>query len=407
MPLFSSLHHRPFALLWSGQAISRLGDSLYRIALVWWMLEATGSAAAMGTMLIFSFTPMLLFLLVGGVVVDRWPRVRVMLIADLLSGGVVTLIAGLAWAHQLAVWHVYIASTFFGLVEAFFFPAYTAAVPELTPRELLPSANSLTDLSRQLAGVVGPALGALIVTLGGTPLAFTLNALSFFFSAACLWPLRQTSAPRPEAPRLANPLVTVFADLRAGLTTVGASPWLWITIVVFGFINITASAPRAVALPFLVEETLHADVGALGLLNSMTSVGFVLGAVWLGRFAQWRRRGILAYGATLVSGAVLLVFGLPVGLPALAAAALFAGLFTSIFSLIWTNTLQELVPRELLGRVSSIDALGSFVLLPIGFGLTGWATDRLGAPMVFIVGGSATIALAALALTHPAIRHLD
>jgi DHA3 family tetracycline resistance protein-like MFS transporter len=161
-----------------------------------------------------------------------------------------------------------------------------------------------------------------------------------------------------------------------------------------------------VALPFLVES-LHANVGTLGLLNSMASVGLLLGVFWLGRFPQWRRRGILAYGATMMSGAALLVFGLPVGLPALAAAALFGGLFISIFSLIWVNTLQEFVPRELLGRVSSIDALGSFVLLPIGFGLAGWATDRLGAPLVFIIGGSATIALAALALVHPQIRNLD
>jgi len=79
----------------------------------------------------------------------------------------------------------------------------------------------------------------------------------------------------------------------------------------------------------------------------------------------------------------------------------------SFFGLIWTNTLQELVPREVLGRVSSIDYLGSFVLLPVGYGVAGWATEQFGAPAMFVGGGALTAALAALGLAHPAIRHLD
>src|SRR5437763_10930697 len=109
MALFASLKHRPFALLWSGQTISRLGDSLYRIALAWWVLEKTGSATAMGTVLICSFTPMLLFLLLGGVAVDRFPRVRVMLASDLLRSLVALTLALLAAGQLLEIWHVYIA----------------------------------------------------------------------------------------------------------------------------------------------------------------------------------------------------------------------------------------------------------------------------------------------------------
>ena len=81
MTLFRSLAHRPFALLWAGQTISRIGDFLYEITLAWWVLQKTGSAVAMAGVLIFSFTPMLLFLLLGGVAVDRYPRVRLMLVS--------------------------------------------------------------------------------------------------------------------------------------------------------------------------------------------------------------------------------------------------------------------------------------------------------------------------------------
>jgi len=401
--LFQSLKHRWFALLWSGQTISRLGDSLYRVALAWWVLEKTGSATAMGTVLICSMTPMLIFLLLGGVAVDRLPRLRLMIGSDLLRGIVAGAVAALAFAQLLEVWHIYVASVIFGFVDAFFEPAYVAAVPEIAPREALPSANSLTGLSRQVTGIVGPTLGAAIVALGGTPTAFALDAASFLISAGCLLPI--PALPIVWADAHAEP--SVLRDLREGLGAVLASPWLWITIALAALGNVTASGPLAVALPFLIKNSLHADVGALGLFGTMNSIGAVLGSLWLGRAARLRRRGLIAYGGLLLGGIAVLICGLPVGLFGLALAALAFGFSMSAFGLVWMNTLQEMVPRELMGRVSSIDFLGSFVLLPFGYALAGWATDLLGPPPVFMIGGAASIVLALLGLAHPNIRNLD
>lgn len=403
MTLLGSLRQRSFAWLWSGQTISRLGDSLYAVALAWWVLQATGSAAAMGTVLIFSYSPMVIFLLIGGVAVDRLPRLRVMFASDLASGLVVLVVAALAALGRLEVWHVYVASMIFGFLQAFFFPAYNAVVPDLAPAEALPSANSLTSLSQQLSGIAGPAIGAWVVATWGTPAAFAVNGLSFFVAAGCVLPLLGTAEP----PRAAGEHGNVWADLREGIGLVRHEPWLWITIAFFSITNITIAGPRAVALPFLVERSLHAGVGTLGFLYSASSAGAVLGALWLGGRKRLRRRGILAYGSTLVTGLAALAVGLAPLAVVVAASAFVIGLCISVCSLVWTNTLQELVPREKLGRVTSIDALGSFVLLPLGFGLTGWATDRLGPPMVFILGGATTAVLALAAWLHPAIRNLD
>jgi MFS family permease len=401
--LLASLRHRSFALLWSGQTISRLGDSLYSVALAWWVLQATGSAAAMGTVLIFAFAPMLIFLLIGGVAVDRLPRLRVMFATDLASGLVVSVVALLAALGRLQVWHVYVASMLFGFLQAFFFPAFSAVMPDVTPAEALPSANSLTSLSQQLSGIVGPAIGAWLVAAYGTPAAFAVNGLSFFVSAACVLPLLRTAEP----PRGAGARGNIWHDLRDGLGLVLREPWLWITIAFFAFTNITIAGPRQVALPFLVERTLHGDVGLLGFLYSAGSVGAVLGALLLGGQKKLRRRGLVCYLCTVLTGLAALATGLwP--LAVVAAASIFImGLCLTVFGLLWTNTLQELVPRDKLGRVSSIDALGSFVLLPLGFGLAGWATDRLGPPQVFILGGAITAVSAALVLLHPTIRNLD
>jgi MFS family permease len=137
--LFIALRTRAFALLWTGQMISRFGDSLYRIALAWWVLEKTGSATAMSTVLVVSFLPMVVFLLVGGVVVDRLPRFRVMFAADVLNGSVVAVVSLLAATGALEIWHVYVVGALFGLAEAFFFPAYIASVPQIVPPSRCPA----------------------------------------------------------------------------------------------------------------------------------------------------------------------------------------------------------------------------------------------------------------------------
>lgn len=401
--LFKSLAHRSFALLWGGQAVSRLGDNLYRVALAWWVLEKTKSAAAMGTVLIFTFAPMIVFLLVGGVTVDRFPRVRVMLASDALRGAIVLVLALLDFSQRLEIWHVYVASIVFGFVNAFFQPAYTATVPEVTPSDALPSANSLTSLSGQIAGIVGPALGATVVAMGGTAAAFGLDGLSFFISAACLLLIPVLPATHPSERQSSS----VIGDVREGISTVLHSPWLWITITIAALLNITRAGPINIALPFLVENVLHADVRVLGLVYSMFSLGAVIGALWLGRATKIRRRGLIAYGAWFVSGVTTLMLGLQIGVIGVLLSALIGGVAAVMFDLIWINSLQECVPRAMLGRVSSIDFLGSFVLLPVGWAVVGWATDVIGAPLIFVIGGALTAALAVLGLAHPAIRRLD
>jgi MFS family permease len=403
MSTFRALRCRAFALLWTGQTISRLGDALYRIALSWWVLEKTGSGAAMGMVLFFSMLPMVLFLLLGGVLVDRLPRARVMVASDVASGLVVTCVSILAFSGTLEVWHVYIASLLFGMVEAFFYPAYTAMVPEVTPPDLLPSANSLTTLSFRLTGVLGPALGAGLVARGGTPLAFACDGASFILSAGFLLPLaRVATLPRPLEGR-----VSAKSEMAEGVRYVMSSTWLWLTIAVFAVVNVTAFGPIAVSLPFLVEGDLKADVRALGLITSMSSVGSILMAFYLGRWRRLRWRGILGYCSTVVEGIVVLLTGLALSVPWVAALAVVNGAMVTVFGLIWTNLIQEFVPREMMGRVSSIDALGSYVFLPVGYAAAGWLTDAIGPPAVFYLGGSLTIVVALLGLAVPAIRRLD
>lgn len=372
----------------------------------------------MGTVLVLSQIPMLLFLLVGGVVVDRLPRIRIMFASDTASGIIISLVAIFAFLDVLQIWHIYIASMMFGFVEAFFFPAYQSVIPQITPADMLTSANSLNGLSRRITGIVGPILGASLVAAGGAPFAFGLNALSFFISAALVFPIlrwgryenvRQVkageSASKPKSVKEA--IRQGVADLREGWDAIITVPWIWITIVIFAVLNIMEASPRAVAMPFLIQDDLGADVSVLGYFGSAFSAGYILSALWLGQYKNLRRRGLLGYLPVMLNGFLLLLFGFKFPIPVLIAAMFVFGFCFSIFGLVWTHTLQEMIPHEKLGRVSAIDSLGSWILLPIGFAIAGRGTDLFGAPTVFIIGGIGTIAMTAIGLLHPAVRNLD
>jgi MFS family permease len=358
-----------------------------------------------GHSLDFAYVPMILFLLLGGVAVDRYPRVKLMLASDLLRGVVVMLVAVLAFSQRLEIWHILVASLVFGLVDAVFQPAYTALVPELLPQEVWPSANSLSSMSAQLGRIAGPALGAVLLGLGGTSLAFAFNSFSFFLSALCLVPLLRFTAASPRVGEATQP--NLLQDVREGIATVLRSPVLWLAILMGAVASVTLGAAFNVGLPFLVKEHLQGDATLLGILYAIFPVGYLLGGVWFGSKTQLRWRGWSFYLSFVVAGLGLLVLGLPVPLVIIGMAALINGAALEIANLVWNNILQEQVPLEKLGRVSSIDMMGSFLLLPLGFALAGWAIDTFGPAPLFILSGTANTLFAMLALIHPVVRRLD
>ncbi|PWT75053.1 MAG: hypothetical protein C5B60_05890 [Chloroflexi bacterium] len=400
--LFRALSQRSFALLWTGQTISGVGDSVYQVALVWWVVVHTGSALAMGTVLLCEQVPALTLLLLGGVIVDRFPRAWLMILSDLARGALVSALALLSMTNSLVIWHIYVVSLAFGVVGAFFSPAYRAVVPELAAPDLLPSANSLTTLSQQATGILGPSLGAVIVAVGGSSVAFAVDTASFFLSAACLI-LVLTPASRSQHGKSRRSLL---GEAREGLSYVVGTPWLGITIGIAGLSNLTYF-PAMVALPFLVKHELHANVGLLGLYYSALALGAMLGAAWLGRYSAIRRRGLRLYVAWMLSGVALSLIGLVLTPVVFLLAAMAIGGANAVMSLIWLNTIQEQVPHDLQGRVYSIDYLGSALLGPGGYLLGGWVTPLLGPALVFLVGGALQTGLIGLGLLHPKVRRLD
>jgi MFS family permease len=417
-----ALTSRPFALLWAGQTISALGDGAFFVAVAWQVLVLTGSATAMGVVLVAESVPRVLFLLVGGVVADRLPRRLVLLWSDTCRALAVGSIAALGWLHVLQLWHLVALALVFGVADAFFAPAYQAIPPQLVPLEDLPSANALTGLSRQLSTLVGPSLGAIFVALTGPAAAFAFDSATFVVSAFCLLAMRlppsanaPTSTQLDESAASASPasawgLRGVLADIREGFAYILSSSWLWVTIAIASVGNV-AWAALQVSLPKLIHDVYGSGAWLLGAIFSAEAVGSIIATVVVGQLHKVRHRGPVAYAGIALASAALLSLGLPrtqASAPALAmAAGAVIGLGLGLFGIIWVTTLQELVPMEKLGRVSSVDWLGSLALMPIGLAVDGVLTDRMGPAWVFVVAGALNLGLCAIALTARGIRRLD
>ena len=415
-----ALQNRSFALLWLGQTCSSLGDGAFTIALAWEVLLLTGSATAIGLVVMAEMLPRLLFLLLGGVAADRLPRQRILLFSDAGRGAVVLLIALLGWLHVLHLWHLIALSLTFGLAAGFFYPAYRSMTPQLVDREQLASANALIAFSRDVSTLLGPALGAGLVALMGPMGAFAFDGVSFVFSAGCLLAMRQATVVKAsektireisqEKPPATHLLKMVVDDLREGWRFILSSPWFWIGLPLATLGNIFFSGPLEVTLPKLVRVVYHANVWLFGVLGMALALGSILASVIVGQVRHVPKRGMVMYLAVALASCAEFIIGLPFPqgyapvLTILASWLIGFGLGT--FGIIWVTLMQELVPGEMLGRVSSIDQLGAWSLLPLGYILTGLATDRFGPSLVFLIAGLLNILLAIIALAVPAIRRV-
>ncbi len=395
--LLAPLRHRDFALLWSGQTFSILGNSVNSIALPWQVLQLTGSATQMGIVVAINLATNVVFLLLGGAVVDRVPRRRILLTSDLISGLVFSTVAALAATGALRIEHLYLATAITAMTGAFFGPAMTAILPELVPTGILLAGNSLRGISRQAGRVFGPVLGGLIIAAAGLASAFAFDAFTFFVSFLALVAMRSAApAPRPRPGML--------HEVREGIAFVLARGWLWVTITIASVLNTFVIAAMSVALPVELKDTLGLDAAAFGAVFASQGIGEAAGAVLVGQL-RVQRSGIAMYGFIAVSAVAMLAYAVPL-LPVVLAAGLIWGATLVGFGVLWETAMQKHVPRELLGRVSSVDWFGSLVFSPIGPLAAGAVVTTYGPQFAFEVAAVLTVAAVPIGLSVRSIREL-
>lgn len=384
---FGALVERDFRLLFLGRTVSLFGSALAPVALAFAVIDdLEGDASDLGLVLAAASVPMVIFMLVGGIWSDRLPRHLVMVVSDVIAGGAQLVVAVLLLTHTAEIWHLVVLQAIRGTASAFFFPASMGVVPETVSAGRLQQANALLGISRNSTQIAGAAAGGLLVAAVGSGYALAFDALTYFAGALFLMLIRISRDARlPER--------NFIRELAEGWHEFRSRTWVWAIVVQFGFLNAAWVGGIAVLGPIVADDHLGGPA-AWGVVLAAQAAGLVLGGVLM---LRWRpeRPMLVASLAMFLTALPLLALAAPAPLLLVAAGSVLSGIGMDIFGVLWTTALHEHVPTDKLSRVSSYDALGSFVLGPAGMTVVGPVAAAIGTGET-LVGCAAVIVLSTL-----------
>lgn len=391
---------RDFRLLWTGMAVSMLGDGVFWVALAWQVYDLSNAPTALSVVGLAWTAPMVLFLLGAGVVSDRIERRKVMLIGDVIRGVAVAAMGVLSLTGAVELWHLIALAALFGVGDAFFGPAFGAIVPDIVPPELIVEANALDHFVRPVTfTMLGPALGGISIEAFGLGQAFLLNAVTFAFSGAMLLLMKA----RPMAKKDDITWASARAELREGFDYVRSQPWLWATLVAAGLSLLAIIGPLEVVLPHLIKYDLGGDAADLGLVYAMGGAGAVVAAVKLGQGLP-RRYMTFMYVAWALSDFGMIIYAFAGQMWHAMAIRFVTGGAATAGLIVWGTLMHRLVPTHLLGRVSSLDWLMSISLVPLSFALTGPVAQGIGDDATMLWAGLLGSAVTTAFLFVPGVR---
>ncbi|HVE12260.1 MAG TPA: MFS transporter, partial [Elusimicrobiota bacterium] len=316
MRMLRALRHRSIALLWGGQALSAIGDEIYRVALIWLAVHLIGERA--GYLAAAQHAALLATSLLAGHWADAWDQRATMIRVDAARALIVLVpVAAQLWGGLSLAVLLATALLVSGL-GAFFDPALQACLPDVSPDpESLQAANGLMGTTSRLARAVGPAIMALLARLVPTIHFFTLDAASFAVSA---WSIASLPPARPSGPR---PRPGLREGLAAAWRSIGASPGMPRVVAARVFVAAVWNLAYGLALALRVAALAPGNVRAFGSMVACYGAGNVLGALFVGNMRRSRHERIV-FAGYLCLGTGFVAMGLASSLPWLGAACLLA-----------------------------------------------------------------------------------
>lgn len=380
----SLLNNPRFLKLWAGQGLSFVGDAISMVALVILVAEITGSASAVGGLLVARLLPTLLSPL-AGVLADRLDRRAILVVSDLCRAG---LIVAVVFTRELVV--LYGLVFLMGLARAVFNPTIRAAFPSIVSRDELIRANALISGTFSLSMMLGPALGGLMVSAYGVDVAFVLHAVTYLISAGFLALIPLPRPQRDDEESFVRELKTGFGYL--------AGARIPLAIVVGAFLTMLVTDLTIPAEVFLAKDTFDAGDTGYGLLVSLWGAGMVVGSA-LTAILDNRVNLILLYFTGIFVWAVALVAtGLSPTFAIALGALTIAGVANGVDNVATDTILQKQVPDALLGRVFSVRFMGYSVAEAVAYPAGGLIVDAVGPRTTYLFAGSATAVAGVLIL---------
>lgn len=396
----------PFRRLWLGQAVSQFGDALYFLILAFMVGKLTGSAAMVGYIGALKALPYLLLGPYAGVLADRIDRKIIMLASDLLSATVLLGLGVVVWlAPAPPIWTIFVAASSLAIINVFFLPAKSAAIPNLVPTDRLLEANSLSSATQSMMPLIGLALSA--TALGAIYAiypdyffltAIVVNAASFLYSAYCI-----STLPSIRPDRAGQPKQRVLDDTRAGIAFIWKNHVLKVTLLLSMLLNLFVA-------PFMVVYIAANNLWFGGKFSTLAwfefsfTLGMVIGSIIVGRLSI-RRPGFAFCIGLVVVGASIAMLAIGPYFWNMVLWNLVAGLAIPYASVPINTYFQLVVPDSFRGRVNSAITMAAMGVMPLGMMLAGIVTAKIGVVLMFIVMGGGMVAASAFGLIDGPFRN--
>ena len=397
---FTALEERDFRNLWVGMLPGTLAMQMGMVTTGWVAYDISGSAASVGLVALGSGIPMLTLGLFGGVVADRFPKRRTLLMTQSLIGVAATISAVLVLTGVIQIWHLMLISALQGVGFAFNMPSRQAFVAQLISRERLMNAVALNNAGMNFSRVIGPSIAGLLIAVVGPGEVYVLMALMYAFVVYGLTRIPQMGAPvgtnRPSPLR----------SLADGLGYVRSNTVVF-TLLLLAFAPVLLGMPYQQLMPVFADDVFNVGASGLGLLLSVNGIGALIGSLGVaGMNNSFRRRGMLQMAMGILFGLSIAVFALAQSYPVALATLLVAGASSAGFQSLNSTLVMMNTEPAYHGRVMSVYML-TFSAMPLGVVPFGIFTDIYGAPITIGIGGLLLmVVIGAVGFLHPSYRHI-
>ena len=399
MIITAPLRRRDFRLLWTGMAVSLLGDGIFIVAVAWQAYAISDHPSALAYVGLATSAPQVALLLVGGAVSDRFSRRTILFWADVVRAAAVAGLSALVAGGGARLYELCLAGAVIGTATAFASPSFDALVPQLVPGPELVQANAIEQFARPFAlQLAGPALGGIAVAVLGPSGSFALDAASFAFSALCVRRMVPVAGYRGASG------ASLRHEMAEGLHYVRSQVWLWGTFLSATFTYLLFIGPTQVLLPYVVRNSLHQGASTYGEVLAAGGVGALIGAIFSGRRPHPRRPMLWIYAWWTLATLAVAGYGLATSSWGLASAALVVNGAEAAGTVVWATLKQRRVANCMLGRVSSIDWCISTALLPLSYALTAPVAEAFGARQTLVGVGVLGAVVTAGFLFLPGMR---
>lgn len=359
------LWNKDFFLLWQGQLVSYLGDVIYSFALSFWVLNVTGSTALMGILQAASMAPRLIIGPFAGVLVDKWDRKKIIVIADVIRGVLSTFVGIAALSGFLEVWMVFVVGVVTSVCSAFFNPAITSVKPDIVDKSKLVKANSVTSLAQAGASSLGSAVSGVIYVVVGAPYMFLFDGISYLFSA-----FTEMFISIPNIKRN-NGEVTFIEDFKSGLSFVWNFKALRNMFIISCGLNFFFNAAFVLMLP-LFNEASYLGAEKYGFLMAMSSVGMIIGSGLLSVVnIKNNKRYLIIVGTFLPMAMLFLLIPIVNNYYIILAVATISFALNIMGNTIFDSVLMTIIPEEKRGKVFALINTFSMGLTPLGLAVGG------------------------------------